>query len=191
MYRILSLVLVSFFLCIAMYTQSGASDAAQAVTPLDSYGHVDGFRFMSSSGNEVSYKDLKGKIVIINFFFSRCGGICPTLNANVKRAAMAYANQADVQFLSISVDPEYDTLSRLETYKQTFQAPNNWSFLRGDIDNVRSFLGTQLKLVSGDKPDMHSTRVVLLDQQGDIRGYFRGLEPQSIQELIAGIATLR
>ena len=190
MYRLVTLLFVSSLVLAAFYTQSGASDGMQQVKPLESYGRVQGFRFTASSGEVLSYEELRGKVVVINFFFSRCGGICPTLNGNVKRAATTFANLTDVQFVSISVDPEYDTLARLTHYRESFKAPKNWAFVRGTKEDVRSFLGTQLKLVSGDEPDMHSTRVVLLDQEGDIRGYYRGLEPESIQELIDGIKSL-
>ena len=185
------LILLAFGVLFSFFSQSIATDSAGVQDAPIIYGHIEGFRFTDSTGAEVTYDDVRGKIVVLNFFFSRCKGICPTLNGNVKRVVRKFSKDKSIRFLSVSVDPKHDTTEKLASYRKSFEAPAQWQFLRGPHKEVKDFIGEQLKLVSGDTPDVHTTRITLLDQKGRIRGYFRGLESEGIHDLISTIKQLK
>lgn len=85
------------------------------------------------------YSDvLKNKVVIVNAFFSTCTSVCPPMNRNLEKIQDALGDRLgkDVFLVSISVDPEHDTPSRLKEYSQRFHARPGWLFLTGKKENV-------------------------------------------------------
>ena len=92
------------------------------------------------------YSDLiKGKTVAINFVFTTCTAICPSLTATFRRVQQEAATRGlDVQLISVSVDPTTDTPERLADYATKFKAGPSWTFVTGDkarIDSVLTALG--------------------------------------------------
>lgn len=163
------------------------SEAAFPASHSESFGKLGTFSFTDSAGQVVSDETVKGKTLVINFFFSSCKGICPTLNGNVKQLVNEFSVEDNIEFLSISVDPENDTAERLTEYRKSFKAPSFWRFLNAPLKDVKSFLSGNVKLANGDKPDLHSTRLVHVDQTGEIRGYYRGLEQESVKDLLKAL----
>jgi protein SCO1/2 len=85
------------------------------------------------------YSDvLKDKVVIINAFFSTCTSVCPPMNRNLEKIQEALGDRLgkEVFLVSISVDPENDTPTRLKEYSQRFHARPGWLFLTGKKENV-------------------------------------------------------
>ena len=85
------------------------------------------------------YSDvLKNKVVVINTFFTTCTSICPPLNRNFQKIQDALGDRLgkDVFLISISVDPETDTPTRLKEYGRRFKARPGWMFLTGKKENV-------------------------------------------------------
>jgi protein SCO1 len=89
------------------------------------------------------YTDLvKGKTVVINFIFTTCTTICPSLTATLRRVQEGLAARApDVQLISISVDPITDTPERLRDFATRFHAGPGWTFVTGDKADIDSLLG--------------------------------------------------
>jgi protein SCO1/2 len=81
---------------------------------------------------------LKGKVVVINTFFTTCTSICPPLNRNFEKMQEALGDRLgkDAFLVSISVDPETDTPTRLKEYGKRFHAKPGWLFLTGKKENV-------------------------------------------------------
>jgi protein SCO1/2 len=81
---------------------------------------------------------LMGKVVLINFFFTTCTGICPAMTANLARVQTALGAHVgkDVTMISISVDPETDKPDVLKKYALQFKAQPGWYFLTGEKQNV-------------------------------------------------------
>ena len=85
---------------------------------------VEDFKFQNQLGRTVSLADLPGKVVVADFFFTRCPSICPRLTANIRKLQDALSskdqfkqlNPAFIQFISFSVDPERDSVSVLKSY---------------------------------------------------------------------------
>ena len=85
------------------------------------------------------YSDiLKNKVVAINTFFTTCTNICPPMNRNFEKMQDALGDRLgkDVLLVSISVDPETDTPTRLKEYSRRFHARPGWLFLTGKKENV-------------------------------------------------------
>jgi cytochrome oxidase Cu insertion factor (SCO1/SenC/PrrC family) len=89
------------------------------------------------------YEDLmKGKVVVVNAFFSSCEGVCSVLQPKLAELQTVAGDRLgkDVCFLSISVDPLTDTPAKLKTYAQGLQAKPGWHFLTGDREAVEQVL---------------------------------------------------
>ena len=114
------------------------------------------------------YSDLvKGKTVAINFIFTTCTTICPSLTATFRRVQEELAARApDVQLISISVDPMTDTPERLRDFATRFKAGPGWTFVTGDKADIDSLL-VGLGAASANASDHTPTIVV----SNDVTGY--------------------
>lgn len=125
--------------------------------------------------------DMLGRVWVVDFVYTRCGGPCPLLTQRL--AALAETLPPEVGLLTITVDPEGDTPERLRAYARAHGAdPRRWVFLRGSLTDTYQllFAGFQLPMSADPKaaPEarvMHSTRFVLVDRDAAIRGYYDGL----------------
>lgn len=148
-------------------------------------------------GNQVSLDDLKGKLIIADFFFTRCPTICPTLTRNMKRLQDGLKTQDElrgtnpdfIHFVSFSVDPERDSATALRNYADRFGVnPDMWWMLTGPKKSIYDFAMNELKLglQDGGKVDsnfIHTSRFVLMDKNRVVRGYYDGMDSTSLNEL--------
>lgn len=139
------------------------------------------FQLTERSGRTVSRDDLKGKVWIASFVFTRCAGPCPLISGNMARLQNDLADLSDVRLVTFSVDPERDTPDVLKEYAARFSAdPERWLFLSGDKATVHTLVEKGFRLgvseakgtarTPGNEFD-HSTKLVLVDRQGRVRGY--------------------
>lgn len=132
------------------------------------------------------YSDLiKGKIVAINFVFTTCTAICPSLTATFRRVQQeATTRGVDVQLISVSVDPTTDTPERLSDYATKFKAGANWTFVTGDkarIDSVLQGLGAAVS----NKND-HTPMILIGNDSSDYWTRAYGLtSPTKIVDILA------
>jgi len=164
---------------------------------------VADFSLLNQSGDTVKLNDYQGKIIIMDFFFTHCPTICPTLTKNMKRVEEAITNAQrvgdktnhNVQFLSFSVDPERDSVAALKKWADRFQVdPDQWDLLTGDKKTIYDLALKELKLglVDGNGLDssfIHTDHFVLIDGKRNIRGYYHGLDEKDLK-LIARDAVL-
>ena len=157
-----------------------AQDSLQVPEQL---GVVPNFSFVDQNGNAFGKTQMLGKINIVNFFFTRCQGPCPYMNGKVSELYQKYSTTDKVRFVSISVDPVNDSLSVLRNYAARFGVTDNrWLFLRGPLDEVQQLTENGFHL-GGELPSMHSTKLVLVDPQGNIRGYYDSFDEASLDLL--------
>ncbi|MCP4686113.1 MAG: hypothetical protein GY867_11810 [bacterium] len=153
-------------------------------------GQVPEFDFTERSGGDFDQLDLLGKITVADFIFTRCKAICPTMAVEMKALWELYGHSDLVQFLSIDVDPAHDSLSVMREYLSNLGVNDNrWLFIRGEMEEVRALSEEGFKL-SGDFPANHSTRFVLVDPQGRIRGYYEHLDAEDMKRLRQDIQVL-
>lgn len=154
-------------------------------------GTMPPFELVERSGLKFNSEELNGKISVFDFFFTRCQGPCPVMSGNMSELYKAFAGSDKVQFVSISVDPTHDSISVLKDYAIR-QGVNDdrWVFLRGDVETVQWISESGFKLAAEDLPAMHSIKFVLVDDQGQIRGYYSGTDKASMHVLKTHIRDL-
>ena len=150
-----------------------------AVTELPRLAVVPPFDVVSEQGTTVTRASYAGKVWIADFIFTSCGGICPVMTSRMKALAAELTDEPNVRFVSFSVDPERDTVEALARYaKETGADPTRWSFLRTDRERIRALVREGFKLPVEDadpkaaEPILHSSRFVLVDAEGTIRGWY-------------------
>lgn len=167
-------------------------------TELPIHGKIPEFKLISSSGGEVTRQDLQNKIWIADFIFTRCAGICPMMTSRMKMIQEKFKNHPDILLVSFSVDPEYDTPEKLAAYAARFGAdPQKWLFLTGDKAQIHQlsqqhfYLGvTDIPEAEREAPDQtveHSSKFVLVDHLGQIRGYYASEELGFLDQLVKGV----
>jgi protein SCO1 len=149
-------------------------------------------------GDTVSLYDKQGKIIIMDFFFTSCGGICPRLTDNMVKLQKSFKkggnirNRIDtsiVQFISFTVDPETDSVPVLKKYADRFGVNHdNWWMLTGNKKLIYDFAFEELKVDRFSEepisPDfVHTNKLVLLDKDYVVRGYYNGLDSLSMKKL--------
>jgi protein SCO1/2 len=178
------------------YVQFNAEiQSRRAASRLERFAPAPQFQFTDQDGKVVSAADFKGKIWVVNFIFTRCTGPCPLITSRMAQLNQALQGKTkDVELVSITVDPEYDTPQVLKQYgEQVGASPESWKFLTGpkdQIDNVvmKGFLQALGKEPSG--APIHSTRFVLVDRDGWMRGFLDGNDPEVAQKLLMDIGDL-
>ncbi len=165
---------------------------------------VSNIHLINQLGDSVSLDDVRGKIIIADFFFTRCPSICPTLTKNMKALQDAmkmkdFGRKLDtsfVQFLSFSVDPERDSAEVLKRYADKYRVNHDtWWFLTGPKKTIYDFALNELKLglQDGEGVDsnfIHTSKFVLLDRQRVVRGYYDGLDSASLSKLAEDLTLL-
>lgn len=173
--------------------QASAAAPDQIITSgnLEPKVTVTDFELENQLGAKVDLASLKGKVWVADFIFTSCAGICPTMSKHMGLLQEAFAGNTEMQLVSISVDPETDTAERLQQYGERFNAnPEQWQFLRGDIEAVHALAQKGMYIGNGDEPVNHSPRFVLVDREGQVREYYFGTEEEEIQRLILDIGKL-
>lgn len=137
---------------------------------------------------------LRGRVWIADFVFTRCPGPCPILSANM--AGLQKRLPDSVGLLSFTVDPDHDSPELLTLYARKLSAdPQRWFFVAGEKSALLRLFRDGFKLAVADDPSApgmiaHSTKFVLIDRRGVIRGYYDGEDPESIRRLEADAKTL-
>lgn len=155
-------------------------------------GHVPAFTLTDSRNMPLTQNDLKGKVWVASFVFTRCQGPCPTLTAHLATLYRSYELEPNVALVSISVDPLHDTPGVLAAYAKKFNAdPQKWHLLTGSESAIIDLITKGFKV--GDDKNLinHSTRFVLVDANLDIRGYYDGMDKDAIKNLFQDIAMIK
>ncbi|MCC6542404.1 MAG: SCO family protein [Flavobacteriales bacterium] len=162
------------------------------------YAQIPPFSFIDRYGRPFTDKDVEGKIIIADFFFTRCTTICPRMGVNMQQLQLKLNDEAfrDVVFLSHTVDPEHDTPAVLDAYAKKLEAdPERWKFLTGNaVDIYRmgntGYLLSALEDSTSAEQFVHDGRFVLVDKQKHIRGYYDGTEAEGVNALAADLKML-
>lgn len=162
----------------------------------DDYGQVAPFELQDQSGKTFSGDTLKGKVWVVDFFFTRCPSVCPRMTLEMKKLYERMPNREDLQFVSMTIDSEFDKPDILAKYISTKQLPKErWTFLTGDKKAIADLSRKSFALALGDemKPNgdiIHSTKFVVVDREGKIRKYFNSLDDEQDAEMEALILQL-
>lgn len=157
---------------------------------------VKNIHFQNQLGQHVSLDDLRGKVIVLDFFFSRCPSICPGLARNMKKVQHAFGKNPEiVQFLSISIDPEHDSVPVLRKYADKFGADHDgWWFLTGNKEEIYDFALKEIKAsiadTNVDSAFIHTENFFLLDSNRVVRGWYNGFDTTQLAQLVRDVPTL-
>ena len=131
---------------------------------------LEQFELTERSGNPFRSEEMHGKVWVANLFFSTCQGTCKKLSGNIKMLNER-ADLQNVTWVSITVDPETDTLPILKEYAEGFDAdPNRWLFCRGDFKYIKR-IGQDILSLPVLWQD-HNDYGVIIDKNGRARGSY-------------------
>jgi protein SCO1/2 len=151
---------------------------------------IPDFKFTAQDGSIIQQDMLEDKITVVSFFFTSCPTICPTMNSEMLRVQERLGNKENLQILSISVDPEYDTQEVLLAYGQALGSdPSFWKMATGSRNEIYDLARCGFLLPvehGGDDPYefIHSEKFILVDTDKRIRGYYEGTSREDVDRLI-------
>ena len=164
------------------------------------YNRIPAFQLIDQDGKTIDQSVVKNKIYIADFFFTRCISICPKISSQLTRVQDIFRNNSDIKFLSYTVDPEHDRPAQLKAYARKYEAiPGKWYFLTGSKEAIYElamhgyYLPTVDAGVKEGKPDetfIHSEKLVLVDKDGIVRGFYDGTDKEDVDRLILEIRVL-
>ncbi len=152
---------------------------------------VPEFELVDQTGGAFHSTDLRGKVWIANFIFTRCKATCPIQTAKLaefQRQAQRWSDWDRVRLVSISVDPENDTPEVLAQYADSYRVAGNWKFLTGPREAIWKLSKEGFKLAVAEDPAepgpiTHSPRFVLVDGEGQIRGFYDSQRDDEIRQM--------
>ena len=161
---------------------------------------VADFELTERSGRTVRRADLRGKILVVNFFFSGCSAQCLALSSRMSEVEYLTARDVDVVLLSLSVDPRTDTPETLARYARTFTSnTNRWLFLTGEKQKIYPLIKESFLLPVAESEEarraldgafIHSDKIALVDATGVVRAYYDGMDAEAPKKIALGIARL-
>ena len=164
------------------------------------FGRLPEFTLEDHRGQAATLAGLKGRIWVADFIFTRCGAACPAMTARMARLRREVPDE--VAFVSFTVDPAHDTLEVLARYAANFKVDARWRFVTGRQQDLYALSTDGFKLAAmeippsqqkgeGDGPFLHSSKFVLVDRLGEIRGYYDSTDEDDVAKLRADIGRLQ
>lgn len=155
------------------------------------------FKLKNQFGKEVGLDDWGDKIIVVDFFFTSCPSVCPTLTRNMKRLQTAFKKtDTIVRFVSFSVDPERDSVPKLKAYGDRFQIDHDtWWMLTGDKKEIYDLAFNEFKasIASNGNIDtgfIHTEKLFLIDKDRVVRGWYNGLDSVHLDQVIKDVVLL-
>lgn len=169
-------------------------------------GKAPKFSFTNQNGETITDQTYKGKVYVVDFFFTTCPTICPVMTANMALVQNAFPDNS-IGIASFSINPETDTPQVLKAYAEQKGVTNpNWHFLTGNEDEIYKLSNEGFNIYAGKGNSEeggfeHSGLFALIDQNGNIvcrkndKGqpiiYYQGLDNKEIANLVEDIKKLQ
>ena len=169
-------------------------------------GKVPDYSFINQNKKMITNETYKGKVYVVEFFFTTCPSICPIMNKNMVKIQDKYFGNPKLGIASFSIDPVTDTPEVLKVYADQYNITNpNWHMLTGDKEAIYKLANSGFNLYVGENSEVeggfeHSGFFALIDQNGNIRSrldenknpiiYYNGLEDEGIQMIKEDIKLL-
>jgi protein SCO1/2 len=164
-------------------------------------GHTIGsFSFRDQNGLKITDKTVKGKVYVVEYFFTTCGTICPKMNMQMQRVQAAYKGDNRIKILSFTVDPDTDSVEQMKRYaKQHGANDQQWHFLTGEKADLYALARKSFFVLKPAEAEnqgdvgsdfIHTNNFVLVDQRMRIRGYYDGTSTEEVDKLIRDMQRL-
>lgn len=174
------------------YPGNQPRDAEGNITPQP----VRDWTYINQDRDTVTNKDLLGKVYVVDFFFTSCPTICPTVKSNMLRIHKKFGKRDDFRLVSFTIDPKRDTPEEMKSYSAKLGVTNTdeWWYLHGDKLETYDLDADYLSIAE-ENPNApggfdHSGYVVLVDKKGYVRAYASGLQSEEIDHLMGDIELL-
>jgi len=136
---------------------------------------VPEFSFTNQDGKTITQNDYKGKVYVVEFFFTTCPTICPRMNRNLVEVQNVFKNEDNFGIASFSISPEFDTPEILKAYAENYGVINpNWNLMTGDETEIYKLANVGFNIFVGKVEDddvgfEHSGDFALIDKNGFVR----------------------
>ncbi len=147
------------------------------------------FSYVDQDSNTVNASTIQNKIFATEFFFTSCPSICPKMQQQMLRFNEKYKNNPDVIILAFTIDPQRDSVGKLNAYARKLNIESSkWHLLTGNKDSIYA-LAENFLVSAADDPDapgghVHSGNFILVDKQRRLRGYYDGTDEESVNKLL-------
>ena len=158
---------------------------------------VSDFELINQNGDTITNKDYENKIYVVDFFFTRCGSICPIMTNNMKKIQDKFLENDNLMLLSISVTPNIDNVETLKKYAKSKGVINSkWNIATGNKKHIyelarKSYFAVLKKGDGGLQDFIHTPNFILIDKKKQIRGIYDGTDDIEIKRVINDIKTLQ
>ena len=175
----------------------------RSIGDMTTFKEVPPFTFTNQYNKTVTNADYKGKVYVVEFFFSTCSTICPLMNTNMQQVQNAFIKNENFGIASFSIDPTYDTPEVLKAYADSYDVSHpHWNFLTGDKTDIIALSNEGFKLYAAENEEAedgfeHSGLFALINKEGIISSridengnpliYYNGLDQKQIDMLIEDI----
>jgi len=152
---------------------------------------VNDFEFTTQDNNTLSLSDLEGEYWVANFIFTNCTTVCLPMTSNMSALQDQLKEEnIDIQFVSFSVDPDYDTPEVLKEYGESYGADfSSWAFLTGyDFETIKELSISSFKSLLAEPPEgsdqvTHGTSFFLVNPDGKVIKSYNGVESGSVDTI--------
>jgi protein SCO1/2 len=169
-------------------------------------GPAPKFELLNQDNIKISNETYKGKVYVLEFFFTTCPSICPKMNQSMLLIEKKFFGNPNFGIVSITIDPGHDTPSVLKSHSELLGVKSsNWNFLTGDREYIFNLANKGFNLYAGENSNVkggfeHSGLFALVDKDGNIRCrmddfgnpilYYDGLEKKGVRDIQQDIAKL-
>jgi protein SCO1/2 len=188
------------------FMDSVVTKTVDGKTTTDTIWHkTENITLVNQLGDSVSLYDIKNRIIVADFFFTKCPLICPKMTTNMARLQQSFTHNnkkgrkvidsSIVRFVSFSIDPERDSVAVLRKYADKFGVDHdNWWMLTGNKKTIYDFALNEMKLAVVDEgvdtSFLHTEKFVLIDKDFVVRGYYNSLDTTALSALAKDIGLL-
>jgi len=158
---------------------------------------IANFALVNQNTELVTEATFKDKIYVADFFFTRCGTICPIMTTNMVEIQKAFLEDEDILLLSHSVTPVMDSVSVLKEYAMNKGVEDaKWHLVTGNKKEIynlarKSYFAVLDEGDGGAQDFIHTEQFILVDKKKRIRGYYDGTDPKEIERIIEDIHLLK
>lgn len=162
-------------------------------------GAAPKFELVNQDNKKITNETYKGKVYVLEFFFTTCPSICPKMNLSMLSIEKSFFGNPNFGIVSITIDPIHDTPTILKTHAKLLGVKStNWNFLTGDKDYIYSIANKGFNLYVGENSKVkggfeHSGLFALIDKNGYIRCrkddfgnpilYYDGLDKKGVRDI--------
>jgi protein SCO1 len=164
---------------------------------LDTLHTLDYFDFTNQNNQKITQETLRGKVHVMNCFFTICPSLCPKIVGNMKVVQDSLKNDKNFLIASYSVMPDRDSVATLRRYAtDNHIIDNKWHLLTGDkkliyeIARKSYFADENIGVQKGVNDFLHTENFILVDKNLHIRGVYNGTLQLEIEQLIKDVREL-